>query len=100
MANKVTSEDILQINELYYKHKTYAEVARQTGFSASTVKKYIIPGWAPVATENIIKFNMDDLPEFEEAVKCFVGVENYGDLCVLTEREQEKTKDLWKELAV
>ena len=55
------SEDILRINELYYKHKTYAEVARQTGFSASTVKKYVIPGWAPVATENIIKFNIETL---------------------------------------
>ena len=41
MASKVTNEDILRINELYYKHKTYAEVARQTGFAASTVKKYI-----------------------------------------------------------
>ena len=100
MANKVTSEDILRINELYYKHKTYAEVARQTGFSASTVKKYVISGWVPVATENIIKFNMDDLPEFEEAVKCFVGVDNYGDLCVLTEREQEEMKELWAELII
>lgn len=100
MANKVTSEDVLRINELYYKHKTYAEVARQTGFSASTVKKYVIPGWAPVVAENIVKFNMDDLPAFEDAVKCFVGVENYGDLCMLTDREQEKMKDLWKELAV
>ena len=43
MASKVTNEDILRINELYYKHKTYAEVARQTGFAASTVKKYVIP---------------------------------------------------------
>lgn len=100
MANKVTSEDILRINELYYKHKTYAEVARQTGFSASTVKKYVIPGWVPVATENIIKFNMDDLPEFEDAVKCFVGIENYGDLCVLTEREQEEMKEFWAELII
>ena len=41
MASKVTNEDILRINELYYKHKTYAEVARQTGFAASTVKKYV-----------------------------------------------------------
>ena len=32
--------------------------------------------------------------------KYFVGVENYGDLCVLTEREQEKMKDLWAELVI
>ena len=42
MATKVTQEDKIRMNELYLKYKTYAEVARQTGFSASTVKKYII----------------------------------------------------------
>lgn len=97
---RVTSENILEFNTLYYIYKNYSEVARQTGFSASTVKKYVVPNWAPIVESEVIRFNMDDLPDFEEAVKCFVGVDNYGDLCVLTEREQEKMKDLWKELAV
>lgn len=98
MANKVTNEDILRMNEAYYKHKTYAEAARQTGFSASTVKKYIIPNWAPVAKKDIIKFDMSMLPEFDGSI--FVGVENYGDLCVLTEREHEEMKQLWEEIAI
>ena len=68
MATKVTNEDILRINELYYKHKTYAEVARQTGFSASTVKKYVTPGWKPVETKNIIKFDLAQLPEFNASI--------------------------------
>ena len=100
MASKVTNEDILRINELYYKYKTYAEVARQTGFSASTVKKYVKPGWEPVITENIKKFDLVNLPNFEKAVEIFRGVSNYGDLCVLTEHEQEEIKELWKELAI
>ena len=100
MANKVTNEDILRINELYYKHKTYAEVARQTGFAASTIKKYVIPGWKPVQVENIIHFDIAQLPDFTEAVKIFRGVDNYGDLCVLNEDEKEELKELWKELAV
>ena len=100
MANKVTNEDILRINELYYKHKVYAEVARQTGFSASTVKKYVIPGWEPVAVENIIHFDTALLPDFQEAVKIFRGIDTYGTLCVLTDYEKEQMKDLWKELAV
>ena len=98
MASKVTSEDILHINELYYKYKTYAETARQTGFSASTVKKYVIPGWKPVATENIIKFELKQIPEFDGSV--FKNVNNYGELCVLTEQEKEEMKELWRELAV
>ena len=100
MANKVTNEDILRINELYYKHKVYAEVARQTGFSASTVKKYVIPGWEPVAVENIIHFDITTVPDFTEAVKIFRGMDNYGDLCQLTPLESEEIKELWKEMAV
>lgn len=100
MASKVTNEDILRINELYYKYKVYAEVARQTGFSASTVKKYVIPGWQPVQVENIIHFDIAQLPDFTEAVKIFRGIDNYGNLCVLTEFEQKEVEELWKELAV
>ena len=100
MASKVTNEDILRINELYYKHKTYAEVARQTGFAASTVKKYVIPNWEPVKTDNIIRFDLVNLPNFSEAVKIFRGVTNYGDLCVLDESEKEELKNLWLELVI
>ena len=100
MANKVTNEDILRINELYYKHKVYAEVARQTGFSASTIKKYVIPGWTPVITENIIKFDIAQLPDFQEAVKIFRDIDNYGNLCILTEFEENEIKELWGELAI
>jgi hypothetical protein len=98
MANKVTNEDILRINEIYYKTKVYAEVARQTGFAPSTVKKYIIKDWQPVVVENIKRFDMNDLPDFDGFL--FRGIINYGNLCVLTEREREEMKELWGELAV
>ena len=98
MASRVTSEDILRMNEVYYKTHVFAEVARQTGFSASTVRKYVDVNWKPVENESIIKFDMNDLPEFDTT--CFKGIENYGDLCVLTEREQDEMKELWGELAV
>lgn len=100
MANKVTNEDILRINELYYKHKTYAEVARQTGFAASTVKKYIIKDWKPVEKKNIVKFDLADLPDFASAAELFRGINNYGNLCILTEHELEQMKELWEELAI
>ena len=100
MANKVTNEDILRINEIYYKTKVYAETARQTGFSAGTVKKYVIPGWKPIVAENIIRFDMETLPDFQEAVKIFEGISNYGHLCLLTDFEKEEIKQLWEELAV
>ena len=95
---RVTSEDILRMNEIYYKTHVFAEVARQRGFSASTVRKYVDVNWKPIENENIIKFDMNDLPEFDTT--CFKGIENYGDLCVLTEREQDEMKELLKELVV
>lgn len=100
MANKVTNEDVLRINELYYKHKTYAEVARQTGFSASTVKKYVIPDWTPVDDTKFVRFDMADLPDFEATTWLFRGISNYGNLCTLTDYEKEEIKELWEELAV
>ena len=38
---KVSKEDIIQMNELYQKLGSYAAVAREIGFSASTVSKYV-----------------------------------------------------------
>ena len=95
---RVATEDILQMNSLYFQYKNFAEVARQTGFSASTVRKYVDVNWKPVVSENIIRFDMDELPEFDTT--CFKGVDNYGELCVLTEREQDEMRELWGELSV
>ena len=100
MASKVTNEDILRINEIYYKTKVYAETARQTGFSAGTVKKYVIPGWQPIIIENIQKFDLAQLPDFQKAIEIFRGIFNYGNLCILTNDEKEEIKELWGELAV
>ena len=52
-VKRVGPQDIVNINELYLIHKVKAEVARQTGFSASTVAKYIIPDYKaqPIDTE-------------------------------------------------
>ena len=88
MANKVTPDDILQMNTLYLELKTYAAVARKTGFSAGTVKKYIIPNFAP-ATENT-KWNGILLP-----VGTFV-ISNED----LSELETEVLNQLRKEIEI
>ena len=100
MAKRVTNEDILVFNEIYYKTKNCAQVARETGFSASTVRKYIDKNWEPVAVENIIHFDIEQLPDFTEAVKIFRGIDNYGYLCQLTPLEIKEIEELWKEMAV
>ena len=96
----ITQEKIIEINELYLKIKTYAGVSRAMGGSPSptTVKKYIIPNY--VSKENIKKktFRKEDLPEFSTDI--FKGVDNWGDLCVLSNEEKEEMKELWEELIV
>ena len=55
MATKrklVQPSDIIAMNEAYLKIGTYAGAARATGWSASTVKRYIIPDYKPQAEQN------------------------------------------------
>lgn len=100
MANKVTNNDIQKFNELYYKVKSYAEVARQTGFTAATVKKYIIKDWAPIQEENIRRFDpQKDMPPIFGTF-LFRGVDNYGDLCVLSDEEKAEIYELQKEVSI
>lgn len=96
---RVTSEDIQKINEIYYRVHTYAETARQTGFSASTVKRYVIPDWRPVDIKVIKKFEMEDIPTTVDT-SIFKGIDNYGELCVLSEAEKQEIRELWEEMAV
>ena len=99
MARKITIDDIHKINELYYKYHNYAEVARQTGFSASTVRSYVDHNYSPVLEEKIRRFDPHaDMKEFDETL--FDGVSNYGDLCELSEEEFSEIKELWEELTI
>ena len=98
MARKVTNEDIIQFNELYAKYGTYAEVARQTGWSASTVRKYITPGQVLAPAADIVRFDETLLVPFDPIL--LVNTKEIGDLLTLTLDEQEAIKELWKELRI
>lgn len=99
MARRVTIEDKKKINELYYQCHNYAEVARQTGWSASTVRSYVDPNYKPAIEVQIHRFDpLTEMKPFDESI--FDNVENYGDLCVLSDEEKEEMKVLWEELAL
>lgn len=99
MAKAITQEKIIEINELYLKLKTYAAVSRALGGSPSptTVKKYVIPGYTPKDALIIKKFEGAP-PMFSP--KEFVGLDNWGELCVLSEEEKKEIRFLWEELVV
>lgn len=96
MARKVTQEDIIVFNEKYAVCHNYSQVARETGFSASTVSKYVKKDYVPRAELQVIRFEKEMMPEF--STNPFKGVENYGELCVLSKDEIDELKILWKEL--
>lgn len=99
MPRRITVDDIKKINELYYQYHNYAEVARQTGWSASTVRSYVDKNYNPVIEDKIKRFDPNtDMPEFDESL--FEGVDNFGDLCVLSDEEYEEIKQLWEEISV
>ena len=93
---RVSPEDIIKFNDLYLELKTYAGVARETGFSASTVKKYIIKDYTPVEKKKKKKFS-GDLPEF---VPETFRKQDWGSFLDMTEAEYDEVKELWKEMSL
>ena len=90
----VTHDDIININKLYKELKTYAAVSRATGFAPSTVKKYIQEDFKIEDEKTYIRFN-HPLPEFDSKI---FRTDDWSDLCLLSEEEEEAIHELWGEL--
>ena len=97
MAKAITQEKILEINMAYYKCKTYSGAAKVCGCAASTVKKYIIPDFIPPAAINVTKFDESLLTDFDSTI---FRIKDWGELCVMSEDEEEKIRELWKEMVM
>jgi hypothetical protein len=94
---RVTQEDIKRFNELYYKYKTYAEVARQTGFSAGTVSKYVDKNYVPIddAKKKTFDGEIND-SNFD----ILAAADAWGSLLSLSPEELTELNDLWNEIAI
>lgn len=97
MASKVTEQDKIKMNELYLDLRTYAAVARETGFSPSTVKKYIIPNYVSIENIEIKKFDKEipaDFPLYPTT-----GLE-WSQLLIASPQEWKEIEELRKEIAI
>ena len=92
----VTQNDIKEMNKLYLELKTYAAVARATGFSPATVKKYIIKDFTIIDDSSIIHFE-GSLPDFDSTP---FRVDDWGQMCELSAEEIDEITELWKEIEV
>lgn len=90
MSRKVTNDDILKINRLYSKNHNYSQTARETGFSAGTVKKYIMKDFVDPDT-------LETKP-FSSVIRPIEQIEVVWDL--LTEDEQDEIEELWREISI
>lgn len=105
MARRVSSEDIIEMNELYLKLGTYAAVARATGFSPSTVKKYIKPDYIAADARKLTKFDkvIVDLDEESKEAKRIIdlfGHKSWDLLGKLSLEEEKEIKELWEEMYI
>lgn len=90
MAKKVTQEDIEQMNELYLELHTYAAVSRAVGFSAGTVKRYIIPNYQ--SKDSLQVTAAKSIPKLNE-YKINFDIR-------LSKEEQIEIEKLWEEILV
>ena len=95
---RLTDEDKIKINELYLILGTYAGVARATGFSPATVKRYVISDYIP--NKDIKVKKQIFLKDLKLKESDFSMIENIGDLCFLLKTEKEEIKELWEEMNI
>ena len=82
------------MNESYLACGTYSGAAKATGWSASTVKKYIIPDYKSEQKVEVVDI---ELPPIEEIAD---RLPPWYDLTCLTPEEEQEIKQLWKEMLV
>ena len=95
MAKRVTQEDIILMNEIYCRVKTYAATARECGFSPSTVSKYIIKDYTPQSDRPKEKIIIE-LPNINDVKIIGTWAEN----TILSEEEWAELRELQKEVII
>lgn len=96
MANKVTDEEIILINELYLEIGVKARVAEIVGRSASTVSRYIIAGY--VSQKEKVEAPPFDMSLIKDLV--FGSFKEFADACVLTDEEWAEMREMQKEIFI
>lgn len=91
---RVGPDDIIKINEAYLACGTYSGAAAATGWSASTVRKYVISDYK---SEQKVEAADIELPPIEEIAE---KLPPWYDITCLTPEEEKEIKILWKEMLI
>lgn len=90
---RVTQEDIVLMNEAYLACGTLSGAAKATGWSASTVKKYLIPDFK---SEQKVEAANIELPPISKVLEQLQG----DNLTRLRPDEEKEIKQLWAEMII
>lgn len=90
---RVTKEDVVLMNEAYLACGTLTGAAKATGWSASTVKKYLISDFK---SEQKIEATIIELPPISTVVEQLKS----SQLTCLRLDEEKELRNLWKEMLV
>ena len=91
---RVGPDDIIKINEAYLACGTYSGAAAATGWSASTVRKYVISDYK---SEQKVEVADIELPPIEEIAE---KLPPWYDITCLTPEEEKEIKMLWGEMLI
>lgn len=94
MANRITPQQIEQINEVYYQCKVKSKTAKIVGVSPATVTKYLIPNYTPI--DKRIETSISKQP----SIPTLSSWQQLFDSCVLSKEEWEELKILQKEILI
>lgn len=97
MAKRITEEMKVQINELYCKYGVKAQVARELGISPSSVSKYIIEGYKPLADREEIKFDKEPLGAdnfIKKIEQSDNKIKQFCSLCRLSDEEKKLMEEI------
>lgn len=93
MSRRVDNQAIIEINEAYLACGTLSGAAKATGWSASTIKKYLIPGFK---SEQKVEVANIELPPINTVLEQL----EEDNLSCLRPSEEEELKSLWEEMIV
>lgn len=91
---RVTQDDIIAMNEAYLASGTYSGAAKVTGWSASTVKKYIIDGYKSEQKVEAVDIELPPIQEIADRLP------PWYDITCLTPEEEKEIKQLWGEMLI
>ena len=91
---RVGPEDIIKINEAYLACGTYSGAAAATGWSASTVKKYVISNYKSEQKVEVVDIELPPIEEIAERLP------PWYDITCLTPEEEKEIKKLWGEMLI